>query len=250
MKISNQKKEENRKAIIHAAVDIVIEKGLKPATMRAIARTAGLGDATIYNYFPTKESILYAYYEEAFARAADRLESDRAFEEYSFQEKLQALFESCLEVFLPDREFVQETFGLVFYPVLPLKELKRIQAPFLECLGRIFDAAVESEEIQEPPFRDLTFHFFWDYFLGAVFYWLKDGSEYFSNTTELIDKTMDLAGAVLEAGLVNKLFDILTFLFRNHIVSRMHSFGSGLEALSQIKRAFEEGMGEKPDTGE
>jgi len=249
MKISNKKKKENREAIIQAAVDLVIEKGFKSATMRAIARQAGLGDATIYNYFPTKESILYAYYEDRFGQAADSLGRIPGLKEFSFQEKLQAFFETCLETFLADREFLQETFSLVFYPVTAIKELQRIKARFLECMDHIFDAAVETEEILEPPFRDLTYHFFWDYFVGVVFYWLKDSSEHFSDTTELIDKTMDLACAVLKAGVVNKVFDIASFLFRNHIVSRLQSFRSGLDAFSQMKRTFTEEMCGKPDTG-
>ena len=249
MKISSEKKKENREAIIRAAVDLITEKGFKAATMRAMARQAGLGDATIYNYFPTKESILFAYYEDKFSQAGESLFAIAGFEEYNFQEKLQELFETCLEVFLADREFVQETFRLVFYPVTPYKDLQRIMSHFLICLDSIFEAAIEAGEIEEPPFRDLTNHFFWDYFVGIVFYWQKDSSEHFSDTTELINKTMDLACAVLKAGVVNKVFDIISFLFRNHIVSRLQSFQGGIDAFSQIKREFMDQVNEKPDTG-
>ena len=58
MKISKQQKLENRRKIIESAVDLVIEKDLKSATMREISRHAGIADATIYNYFPTKEAIV------------------------------------------------------------------------------------------------------------------------------------------------------------------------------------------------
>ncbi|MHC1712231.1 MAG: TetR/AcrR family transcriptional regulator [Solidesulfovibrio sp.] len=64
MKISEEQKRKNRDEIIRAAVDAITEKGMKGATMREIAKKAGLGDATIYNYFPTKEAIVYAYYED------------------------------------------------------------------------------------------------------------------------------------------------------------------------------------------
>jgi AcrR family transcriptional regulator len=249
MKISEKKKQENREAIIQAAVDLVIEKGFKAATMRAMARKAGLGDATIYNYFPTKESILFTYYEDRFEQACKRLDDLEGFDEYSFQEKLQELFETTLETFLADREFVQETFRLVFYPVTPYKDLQRIMAHFVDCLNGIFNSAIESGEIEEPPFRDLTNHFFWDYFVGIVFYWQKDTSEQFTDTTDLINKTMELACAVLEAGVVNKVFDIISFLFRNHIVSRMQSFQSGIDAFSQIRREFMDEINERPDTG-
>lgn len=249
MKISQKKKRENREAIIKAAVDLIISNGFKSATMRAIARQAGLGDATIYNYFPTKESILYAYYEDKFGEAAEKLRKLPGYEEFSFQERLQALFEICLECYLPDREFLQETFRMVFYPLTPPRELKRIKARFLECLGSIFDKAVEDTEIEDPPFRDLTYHFFWDYFLGIVFYWLKDGSEHFSDTTDLINKTMDLACAVLKAGVVNKVFDVLSFLFRNHIVSRLDTFRHGMDAFDEVRRVFmENGCGQTDTT--
>ena len=32
--------------------------------MKAIARKAGVGDATIYNYFSSKEKLLYGYFED------------------------------------------------------------------------------------------------------------------------------------------------------------------------------------------
>ena len=54
MKISNKQKMINRKKIIGVAVDIMVDNGFKSATMRAIAKEAEFGDATIYNYFPTK----------------------------------------------------------------------------------------------------------------------------------------------------------------------------------------------------
>jgi AcrR family transcriptional regulator len=249
MKINQEQKQKNREAILEAAVDLIIQKDFKSASMRAIARRAGLGDATIYNYFPTKESILFAYYGDNIRQAAGGLEKLPDYDKYSFQERLQAYFEICLESFLKDREFLQKTFKIVFYPITPHQDLKAIREVFIACLQGIFDQAVEDSEIEEPPFRELTYHFFWDYFVGVVFYWLSDSSEDFLDTTELINKTMDLACAVLKAGVVNKVFDIASFLFRNHIVSRMETFKHGLNAFDEIKRQFAEDINEPDHTG-
>ena len=81
-----------------------------------IARQAGLGDATIYNYFPTKEAIVYAYYEEQLDESVKRLRVIPDFNEYSLQEQLQAFFETQLELFLPDREFVDISFRTSLFP--------------------------------------------------------------------------------------------------------------------------------------
>lgn len=49
---------EKRKRIINSAIKIFGEKGFQNATISEIAKDAGIGDATIYEYFKSKEDIL------------------------------------------------------------------------------------------------------------------------------------------------------------------------------------------------
>lgn len=53
-----------RQAIISAALKLLVEKGIHDTPMSAIAREAGTGMGTIYNYFPHKESLINAVYVE------------------------------------------------------------------------------------------------------------------------------------------------------------------------------------------
>lgn len=241
MKISAKHKAKNRQAILDAAIDLVIEQGLRAATMRAIARRAGVGDATIYNYFPTKDAIFYAYYEDRFAAAAAGLEAVPGLEGFSLQERLQALFEELLGAFLPDREFLQATFRPVFFALPPnTRELKPVQAPFLAAVSRAFAAARERGELEEMALEELVVRLFWDYFLGIAAYWLRDESEQFSATSVLIDKTMGLGCAVLKAGVVGKAVDIFAFLFRRHVVSLLEGPRLGLDVLKDLGTVFME----------
>ena len=82
------------------------------ATMRQIARNAGLGEATIYNYFPTKEALVYAYYEDHMLACIDELKTVPQFETFSLQEQLQTFLDASLNRYLNDRTFVQETFRM------------------------------------------------------------------------------------------------------------------------------------------
>ncbi|MDC0336123.1 TetR/AcrR family transcriptional regulator [Pseudodesulfovibrio sp.] len=239
MKISQKQRAKNREAIIQAAVEMIIEKGLKSATMRGIAKTAGVSGATIYNYFPTKESILYAYYGDRFATTAQTIARMEDLDELSLQEHLQALFEELLTDFLEDREFLQATFQAVFFSMPPNhKNLKPIQDVFFDCVRRAFEAAVERGELEEQVFQELVVRFYWDYFMGVVVYWMKDSSEQFSDTSILIDKSMALGCATLKAGVVNKAFDICTFLFRNHVLAHLGGPSVGLEVLNVVKDSF------------
>ena len=239
MKISAKQKEENRRLIIQTAVDLIMEKGFKATTMRAIARQAGVGDATIYNYFPTKESILFGYYEDALENAVEGLKGIQDFNRFNLREQLQALFEALLEIYLPDREFVAESFGPVFMALIPGNQsLLAIKKRFTHIVDDMFQAAVEVGEISDQVFKELTYHVLWDFYVGTVLYWVRDDSPGFTNTTVFLDKSLALGYSLLKAEAVNRLVDVGSFLFRTHILSRMDLIRSQLDTLDRIKREF------------
>ncbi|MCU7812154.1 MAG: TetR/AcrR family transcriptional regulator [Candidatus Thiodiazotropha sp. (ex Notomyrtea botanica)] len=101
MKVSKQEKAMTRKRILRAASEVISEKGFKSASMREIARRAEVGDATIYNYFATKETLLYGYCEEKQLEVAEALKQIEDFHEYSLREQLQQLTETELSLWLP-----------------------------------------------------------------------------------------------------------------------------------------------------
>jgi AcrR family transcriptional regulator len=111
MKVSKQEKTVTRKRILAATSDMISEKGFKSVTMREIARRAKVGDATIYHYFPTKESLLYSYCEEKQQEVEKTLKQIQDFHEYSLREQLRQLTETELAQWLPDREFLAEVFS-------------------------------------------------------------------------------------------------------------------------------------------
>ncbi len=241
MKISKAQKLINREKIIAATVELVTSKGLKSATMREIARLAGLGDATIYNYFPTKEAILYGYYEDKFNLVTKNLKEIEDFNEFSFQEQLQTFFETKLEILLADREFLEKTFKTTFFALSQhYSRIRPIKDKFMVIVEDIFEAAIDVGEIPDQVFRELTIQFFWEYYIGVVIYWLKDDSDQFKSTSILIDKTIDLACTTIRTGIGNKLFDMGIFLFKNHVLSRMDFIKDQVDTIHGIKKKFME----------
>jgi AcrR family transcriptional regulator len=239
MKISQQQKKKNRKKIIGIAVDVMIDKGFKDATMRSIAKQAEIGDATIYNYFSTKESILFAYYEEKLNACVEKLRKVEKFNEFTLHEQLQTFFEIQLELFLPDREFIALSFKKIFFSLNQnAEQLDAIQDMFEKIIADIFEAAVEVKEIPEQMFQEIIYHLLWDYYVGMIMFWLNDKSEQFSDTSIMIDKTLDLFCAVLKAGAVNKLFDITSYFFKSHFLNRLDRFKKRIDTIKLIKREF------------
>jgi len=68
-------KEEKRRAIAIACSDLLLERGISDLTIAQLARTAGVGKGTIYEYFDNKEDIVFeiisTFMEEYQKRLAD-----------------------------------------------------------------------------------------------------------------------------------------------------------------------------------
>jgi AcrR family transcriptional regulator len=246
MKINQQQKAQNRKAVIRAAVDLVSEKGYRAATMRGIAKAAEMGEATIYNYFPTKEAIVFAYFEDHMADCIEALKQVESFNTFSLQEQLQALFGTSLDLFLADREFVSHTFRMVLLGgSRDWSRVKPIRAAFLSAVNDMLAAAAEVGEIPDQVFQELMGQFFLDAYIAAVLYWLADTSDGFGDTTVLMDRGLDLACALLKAGIANKIFDMAVFLFKTHVLTKAEYFIEPFKRAGKIKRRFMETMDEK-----
>jgi AcrR family transcriptional regulator len=54
-----------RDQIITATRDLIFEKGLQDLSMSQVAQRAGVGMGTIYNYFASKEELVYCLYDRA-----------------------------------------------------------------------------------------------------------------------------------------------------------------------------------------
>ena len=88
------------------AVDLIGLNGIDAVTMKQIARAAGIGDVTIYKYFPNKEKLLLAFFEIAMQDAMEQSVATPDFAHFSLHEKLQRMIDAILENLLAEREFV------------------------------------------------------------------------------------------------------------------------------------------------
>jgi AcrR family transcriptional regulator len=209
--------------------------------MKGIARKAGVGDATIYNYFPSKEKLLYGYFEEGHKLLIkDMLEIDD-FNTFTLQEQLQTYMESGLDRMTADREFVQEAFKLAYSsPMSSISNSITARKLFVGAVTDMLTAAIEVGEIPDQPFQDLLPALLWDYYLGIIAYWLKDDSAGFVRTSELLDLSLGTIVHVLQVDLLTHVHGLLLFFFRNHIFSHFDKLKDFSRSCSDrpLKRSF------------
>jgi AcrR family transcriptional regulator len=56
-------REEKQQAIVGAALEVFARRGFTAATIEEIARTAGLGKGTVYQYFGSKDDLFFAVFQ-------------------------------------------------------------------------------------------------------------------------------------------------------------------------------------------
>ncbi len=217
-KVSKQKQEEIRQEIILTAVDMFGEKGFEATTMKQIARAVGIGDATIYKYFSNKDKLIFAYYQLKAQNAVDEFKQEPDLDSYSLQEKLQLLIDIYLNNLLADREFVSDSMEMIMQsPSILFKDVTPIREEFIALIHELLIEAEKSGEIAESPFTGIIAKLANEFILAVLLYWIKDDSDEFSNTTQLVDLTLSLAVEILKSGIVGKASDLISFFLKAHL---------------------------------
>ena len=239
MKVSKAQKDEIRKKLLKSAVDLFSAKGFNAATMREISTNAGYSPGTIYSYFPNKEKIFFAYFDEKQRAVFSTIDEMEAFSTFTLKEKLQTLLEIQLEIYLDEREFVETTFKAILdSPMKTFTELMPTKAQFVRAVVSYFQQAEAQNEIPSQPFSGFIANLFWDYKNVMVLYWLRDQSVGFTQTTRLIDGSLDLFIAMIQSGVVTKAADLAGFLIKSHLFGNIDKLTELMGLVSAVGNPF------------
>ena len=138
-----------RGQILDAATAVFAEKGFPRATIKEVARRAGVADGTIYIYFPSKTALLMGILDRM--NESDRREADLA-------PGLAGDFESFFAVYLDHRLAVMAPSFEMLRAVLPellvdteLRELyfERVIAPTLALGERYIQTLIEQGRLRQ-----------------------------------------------------------------------------------------------------
>ena len=166
------KGEETRRRILESALDLFQERGFAETTMRDIARMASVATGAAYYYFPSKESIVMAFYWQT-QLEADALSRKPLAEIRDLRGRVHALIDTKLQQFGPYRGFFGALFRSAGDPASPLSPFSEEIANPRERIGH-FRTAIEGSDVRVPP--DLALHL--PYLL-----WLDGLGSFFSGST-------------------------------------------------------------------
>jgi AcrR family transcriptional regulator len=236
MKVSKEKRDEIRRALVKAAVELCVEKGFSELSMREVAAHAHVAPGTAYKYFPDREQLVRAFFELKLADAEASLATINGFDSFTFKERLHAFVGALLDEYLPDREFVAIAMrSLVDAPLQSLGAMQPVRRKLVEVVESMLEAAVANDEFPPPLHRGFLTSAFWDYTVFVVLYWLKDESQYFAKSTEFVDKSLDIYVTLVRSGLVDQAARLGLFLIKNHLYANFENIASLFGAISGFK---------------
>ena len=194
--MATPKSEETRRLILAKAIALFRKKGLEGATMRDVAKAAGVALGAAYYYFPSKEALVFAYYAETQRVMEAKVAQYPAGE--SLRARLGRVMHDKLDAAAPDRKMLAAIVPRLANPRDPVSAFSTESADIRARSIAIFEQALAPEGLPEPTARILC-EALWLFHLGALYVFLEDDSAGQKRTRRLVDDLLDLGVPLIAA---------------------------------------------------
>lgn len=184
MRINEQAKQETRARILEKAAEIFTSKGFDDTTTRDIASASGLAAGTLFNYFPSKETLAMSMVAEAYRRGSDDFQRRLSGEE-SLGEELFLFLVSGLRRLRPLRPFLGPVLERSFSPFPRKSVCREGESARLEHLADVRKIIGRHGFAQAPDYVAMTMY--WSLYLGILAFWANDQTSNQEASQSLID---------------------------------------------------------------
>lgn len=211
------KGEATRERILATALDLFRTEGYESATMRRIAREAGVSVGNAYYYFPSKDHLVHAFYRRSHEEHLTAIEGPLSAED-SLSGRLKLLARTKLDAIDDHHRFAGQLFGRAADPTSPLNPWSEESAPVreeaIELCARVIDGSSTS-----PPddLRDELPLLIWTWLMGILLFWIHDRSPGRRRSRRVADRTADIV-----AGLVSLASHPLMRPLRRRAIALLH----------------------------
>ncbi|HEY6384977.1 MAG TPA: TetR/AcrR family transcriptional regulator [Candidatus Acidoferrum sp.] len=231
---SSPKAQLTRSNILSTALRVFRERGLESATMRELAAAAGASLGSAYYYFPSKEAIIQAYYDDVQAEHARRFAAALAEKRLDLKDRLSSAFHSKLDILQGDRKLLGALFRYTGEPHHPLSALGDGTRKNRQQSMSIFLAALGDERFPDD-IRAILPLSLWALHMGILLYFIYDDSPEQQRTRRLVDGVLTLIVRLLALAKLSVLKPV-----RGSILALLRNAGLLPEPDSPQVPAFQE----------
>ena len=182
MRITAEKKEKTREAILREARRLFAECGFEATGTREIAQAAGIASGTLFNYFQTKEAIVAALAAEALGAVPGAGDAE------TLEEDLFALVAMGMRKLRAMRKHLPALLETSLSPLAHGRDdgAASLRVAHLEAVGEL---------ARKHGFGELSgvaLQLWWAQYTGVLVFWANDRSPKQEDTLALLDESVDM----------------------------------------------------------
>lgn len=155
---------DKRETILHAALELIAERGFHGAPMSVVAQRAGVSAGIIYHYFASKDELIHALYKEVEASFNRALLAGRP-QALPLAEAFQQIWLNAYHFY---RAHPHEARFLEQYKHSPFYQAAGLHAEFMNGSDFAFLAELFDGEPAERPLKDLPLDIIYELTLGVA----------------------------------------------------------------------------------
>jgi len=204
------KKTKKKIQIAEAAADRYLEN--ERFSYESLAEKLGMDVKEIMEHFPSRRTMLEFYYEAQFIRYQEISSKIEEYDQFSLAEKTSNLILTLFDLFSEKREFIAKSYNRIIVCKGSVTEFeKKILSQFDEFISADQNTSTIMGLLNSSVLHKVLLY----HFHGFVKFWIKDNSENFQKSMELIDKWTALFESVAYSDVTDKAASLAKFLAYN-----------------------------------
>jgi AcrR family transcriptional regulator len=190
-----KKSEQTRQKLVDVSMKLFLEQGFDNTTMREVARAAGLAAGAAYYYFPSKEALIFGFYERSFDEHLP--EAEKALQkEKKLEDRLAAVIAAHLKVSERYHGLSKVLFRVAADPEQAISPFSIQSKPLRDRNIDLMRRVLEGTKLPEGFAKPLP-ELLWLYKMGMLLYWLHDKSAGHKKTYQLVEKSSALVAQLI-----------------------------------------------------
>ena len=195
MGLREQNKLKTKKKILAVSTSLFLKNGFENVGIRDIVSKSGISIGTYYNYFTTKEDIVFALIDEIVPDLFKKWSSENMEKQASDVTGILTLvFKLHFDIFSKKIFIVKEFFNIVTNPNLVMKssiykdKISEYKATFWNF---VLEVLIKHDINPNPHNYENLKSFFWAIYITSVYYWIQDTSPKKQNTFSYLKTTLN-----------------------------------------------------------
>ena len=147
--LTEEEQQRRRKEIFEASVHLFLENGFHETSMRKIAKAAGVGKSTLYDYFKSKDEILISYFEDEIQKITANAQKI-AQQDLSVSEKLKQIMEMHLKYLVDNKLlYLKLTVEAQRLALGSQQQIQSARHAYQDMLRNLIEEGIQNGEFRE-----------------------------------------------------------------------------------------------------